>query len=105
MYRAPGPHRNFTTAAISLAPAEARAAAAGAIAMTLSRAEAVLNETADAVAKGVEPAPLPPAPNLAERSLIASELGRIGRQIDVLHGAAIRLARQDAGEGDEAASQ
>ena len=87
-------------AAISLAPAEARAAAAGEIAVTLSRAEAVLNEAADAVAKGAEPAPLPPAPNLAERSLIASELGRIGRQIDVLHGAAVRLVRRDVGEGE-----
>ncbi|MEI9981764.1 MAG: FUSC family protein [Aliidongia sp.] len=86
-------------AAISLAPAGARAAAEPQRAATLARAASALDSIAEAVMTGSELPALPPAPSGPERGLVESELGRIGRQIDVLHGAAARLlSRKDAAE-------
>jgi uncharacterized membrane protein YccC len=80
-------------AAISLMPMPARIAMAPRMAVIRDWSNAALEGIAVAIGQGAALPPLPMTEPWSEQGMIESELGRIGRQIDVIRAAAGRLAR------------
>jgi|SRR5580658_1864594 uncharacterized membrane protein YccC len=80
-------------AALSLMPLAARIESAVRLAAMRSWTDAALAAIAQAIAADAEVPPLPAIGPGSAPGLIESELARIGRQIEVIHGAATRLVR------------
>jgi uncharacterized membrane protein YccC len=87
-------------AAISLLPPAIRQAAAGRLEALTAWAGASLQAIADDISASARPVPPLPALTMPEeqppgQNVIDSELGRIERQVEVLHGAAVRFNQPD----------
>jgi len=82
-------------AAISLMPIAARDATTARLSSVREWSGMALAGIAEAIGQGAELPVLPALVPGSEQDMIGSELGRIGRQIEVIRGAAARLVRRD----------